>query len=348
MIPRRAVRGITIAFVYLAVISVVLSLFLMWPGTHDRKANLFNMVDGTAPRPFVYRVLLPGIVRCAVIGSEVVLDAAGIEKGRTPVSWIGAFMLRRTKAPEWTFEHSYTYGMYAIVAFLCLLGCALLLRRLIRSFYPRYPSFVSDFAPAIGMVIIPLVFFRRVSIPYDPMTLLMFTLCLYLIAERRHVAYFLVLPLAMLSKETAILLPFVFVAREIRVTPLAKLLLPTVCQIVICLAVRLLVMHLFRANPGDFVVNQLHANLMIVRSPVFYVKTLVPLLPLVVLVAYAWKTKPEFLRTGFVITATLLVGLSLVFGALGEMRVYYELYPFVFLLAVPAVVDVFGLTDRGE
>jgi len=347
MTPRTVIRRITIAFVYVAVISVVLTLFLMWR-IHVGEMNLLDMVDGTAARPFVYRVLLPGTVRCAVVGSETILDAAGIDKGGTPISSVGAFMLRRTKAPEWTFEHSYTYGMYAIAVFFCFLGYALLLRKLIKSFYPRYPSFISDFAPAIGVVIIPLVFFRYVSMVYDPMTLLMSALCLYLIAERYRVAYFLVLPLAMLSKETAILLPFVFVAREIRVTPRAKLAFLTACQIIICLAVRQLVVYLFRANPGESVVNQLHANLMIVRMPGFYVKTLVPLLPLAVLVAYAWKTKPEFLRRGFVIVAVLLVGLSLVVGVMGEMRVYYELYSFVFLLAVPAVVDVFGLIDREE
>jgi len=286
-------------------------------------------------------------VRAVDEGSGPVLDALGVEPADTPLAWLGTFVLRRTKAPEWTFAHSYTYGIYTLLSILCLLGWLFSMRALIASQYPDMPGFVSDLAPVIGALIIPVLFFRYVSFIYDPMTLFMFAFCFYLIATRRYLPYALVFPLAVLAKSTAIVLPLVLIVRDFKSGDRRHLALLTAYQIAVFIGVSLLLRDLFGDNPGGEIVNQIRNNLQVGLTAGVYVKSLTPMLPLALLMAFRWRTKPAFLRWSFLVVAIPLLGASLLFCALGEMRDYYEVYPLALLLAIPSAVEVFGM-DGGQ
>jgi hypothetical protein len=348
MTRSRFLYGLTIVFLYVTIISSVLTLFFMWRGIYDGPANLIDMVDGTAYRPYICRTLMPSIVHGATVASEGLLTAAGIDKSTSPVSKVGGFFLRRTRAPAEAFEHAHVYAVYSVLAFFCLIGFAVLLRRLIRVTYPDYPAFISEIAPLVGVAVMPLVFFRYVSFVYDPMTLLVFALCAYLITLRSHLLYLLIFPLAVLSKESAILLLPVFHVREMGVTSRAKLIAMDVYQLVVYVVMKLGLTYVFKENPGSFVLYHLEPNLQLLGTLGFYIKTFLPLIPLVVLIAYRWREKPKFLRRALIVMAVPLVVGSMFVGSLGEIRVYYEAYPFAFLLAVPTVVEIFRMRSVAQ
>ncbi|HVP40037.1 MAG TPA: hypothetical protein VMS93_12730 [Candidatus Saccharimonadales bacterium] len=81
-------------------------------------------------------------------------------------------------------------------------------------------------------------------------------------------------------------------------------------------------------------------NLALLRHLPGLVRLLAAALAAWCLVGPGWGRKPACLRRGFLVTlAPLSLGLML-FGQCDELRVYYEVYPFVFLLALPTVATL--------
>jgi hypothetical protein len=343
-IPEKGVRLIVLGFVYAAGASILMVLFMSWPGVYEGPDNLIDAVHGRAERPYVGRLVLPALVRMSVTAGERLSDATGRDWGRGPVERFGGFVLRRSHAPAYAFDEAYTYGTYAIYALLCFIAFALLLRALVRSIYPAYPPWVADFAPIMAMVVTPLIFFRYVSFVYDPMTLAVFTVCLWLIIKRELPAYLLFYPVAVLSRETAVLLFGVLAVREWGRMSRGRLAGLALYHGVVFVALRALVAYAFRGNPGTAAKFQVYVNLEVASHGAFYVKTLAPLLPLGALVFFGWRQKPAFLRRAFVVLAVPLIAVCLLFGSLGEMRTYYELWPLAFLLAVQSVARAYGWT----
>jgi hypothetical protein len=343
----RLIRIVTTASLYASAASILLVLFMSWPGVYDGPANLVDMVEGTAERPYVGRLVLPALTGLTVRAGDAFSDATGVEWCRRVVAGVGGFVLRRTRAPGEAFEEAHTYGAYAAWSFLCFIGFGLLLRALVRSVYPAYPSWAADLAPIAAMVVTPLIFFRYVSFVYDPMTLLVFALCLWLIAERRLPLYLLVFPIAVLSRETALLLFAVLVVWEWGKISWGRLVALGLYHVAVFAGLRALVAHVFGGNPGTAAKFQVYVNLEVASHAGFYVKTLLPLIPLGFLVIQGWREKPALLRRAFLVLGIPMVVLCLLFGSLGEMRTYYELWPLAFLLALHPAARAFGWAPSG-
>jgi hypothetical protein len=334
-------------FLYATVASTISVLFFARLPFHRERLELGAMVYGTAHRPYAYRVLVPGLVRAGVVASDAVFARPGGARADNPVARLGHRLMHDVAAPSESLSLSHEYGILFILTVLCLVGFGLTLRASIRLLYPGYPRFVSDLAPLLGIVVIPLVFFRESNLVYDPMTLFLVALCVDLIARRSHAAYLVAFAFAALNKETAILLPLLFLLREAG-RPARGTLGLTAVQLALFAAVRLNLQYVMRNRPGGVVEWHLDHNLLSFGEPGFYVKTLPAILPLVVLVAYGWSRKPGFLRRGLLATAVPLIAATFFMGVLGEIRDYYEAYPLVFLLAVPAAVEVFGVESPAD
>jgi hypothetical protein len=361
---RTLTRAVCIAFLYVTVALTVTFLFMLRLGIEDTRLDLGSLIDGTARRPYASRVLMPALVEAAVALSgrapstgpaslttkgalpweAAAMAAGGRGAASHPLTRLGSRLLHEMHAPPEAYHYAYEYAVFFALSFLCILGFGFLLRALTRLCYPNNPGVLTDLGPVIGLAIIPLVFFRYSNLVHDPTTLFVFTLCLYLIVKRSRVWYLVVFPFAVLNKETAILLPIIFLLRESRFSPRRQLAGLMVVQLGVYGGVRLLLTHALKGQPGSLVEMHLRDNLALMRGLGVYAKTLGAVGPLAVPVFYGWRRKPVFLRRGLIATAFPLASAAFFFGMFAELRGYYEAYPFVFLLAVPAVAEVFGVS----
>lgn len=312
--------------------------FVVHPGIDRYKAAPFpDMVYGKAYKPYVYRALLPGLIRVA----EEITPAIVEKKVESALSR-NLTVQRFIRMLGWEKEYIYEYALMMTLTFLCFMGFVFILRFLIKVFYD-FPDFVADLAP-IGAIIALPVYFRYCSYLYDPGTLFLFTLGIALIMMRKNILYYMVFVLAAVNKETSILLAALFYIRERGEMPGTRLALHLMFQGLIWIAVRVPLMLLYADNPGvpiEFHLFDHNLTLFLYPTTFLYFAAVVAFhIPLII---SGWKHKPVFLRHGLIVTLAPLVSLALVFGFIDELRDYYEAYPFIFLLSLPTIVRIFGI-----
>ncbi len=282
----------------------IFSWYLTRINWHDPEYVLSTMVAGTAYRPFVYRVLVPFLVGC-------------LEK-----------------------IHPLQPEMYAIgLMFLALLGFAITIRALGIFFWqsPRIAEAVSIFS-----IIALFPFLIRDGKIYDLPELFLFTLGLYLIARQEWKWFIVVYFLACVNKETTVLLSLVYAfvyLKKIRSWQYWKLLL---IQAAIYLPIKLLLIWIFRNNPGAVV--QFH--------PMGQIKSLLYFPGFVMLygslaaciaifVCVDWRKKPQFLRLSALCLVPAVVLLYFLFSAPYEIRTLLDMYPVLILLSAPTLGRAF-------
>jgi len=297
------------------------------------------MVNGTANRPYVYRQLAPFCIRR-------VLAAAPAEQWARLERWLEAS--RAVERLEtwtgvtygwWRTEDLAEIGVAALVNLLALLGFAYALRALLSACY-RAPRGFLDATTVVGLALLPFLTREGVYV-YDYPQLFVFTLGLVVLRRESLPAYYPLLVVAAVSKETSALLVVVFVATQLRRMPPLRLLAHTLAQLSLFAAVTFVVRWRFRYNPGAMIEQHLlDHNLAWLLRPGTLVDAFVWLGVLVVIVA-GWKQKPRFLRRASVVIWPLLAA-TLCFGWIDELRDYYEAYPVLLGLAAFTVARLSG------
>jgi hypothetical protein len=336
--PTRAER---ITFVTLASIAslVVLFVFLVRPGlTGHHRADFPELMGGTAHRPYVTRALIPLSVRTAVaLTPAAVRDGVARSlRGREFVDDVG-----------WYDEYLYEFALTTAAMFFCLVLFAWVLRRLTETVYDL-PRPVVNLAPVIALILLPL-FFRYYSYPYDPATLFLFSAAILFMLQRRFFWVVFTVALASANKETSILLLPLYALHEWmreRRIPFVR----TAAVVLVWIVLRATLMLLYRDNPGSLVENHFteHTVWLLAKFPMAMRYTLVVVALFAIPVAHRWRDKPAFLRRGLAVTLLPLVLAGAVFGFLDELRGYYEAFPFLYLLALPAVMRWFGSDCRAR
>ena len=324
-------RGILLGSYCLAAGSVVV-VFIFRPGiSWYYRATFVDMVYGNAHQPYVYRMLVPTIIRTVSSLTpgwiKEVVRSAG--EGTRVIRMLGW-------EPQFLFE----YAVAVAIFFCSFVGLALVLRKLIRRFY-EFPQAVADVMPILGLIALP-IFFRYYSHIYDPATLLLSSLALLYLASDRLIWFYIVFVLATLNKETSILLVALFAVGEYRTMTKGKLAGHLFSLGVIWIGIKSMIDYVYRNNPGSLV--EFHfdhtVNFLFDIPSLLYV--LGVLVAGVMLIQYHWKEKPLLLRRGLLVTLVPLVGLAAFLGSIDETRGYYEAFPLAFLLTVPTLVDVFN------
>lgn len=340
----RTLKLTMMAAIYMGVCGIVLVIFFLKPGVAvNSRATFLDMVNGSAHKPFVYRTLTPFVIREISDHSPQLLKkvVCTIIYRLMPVE-IERLILE-DKRDRAIASKDYRYCLGALIMYLCFLGYAILLYCLLREYY-SFPNYVNEIAPVFGVLFLP-VFFRYHSYIYDPSTLCLYTLGLLCISKRLHVTYYFVLVLAIFNKETALLLLALYFLKEAPLVSRSRLIKHLVLQGMIFGLIRAYLWIAFKDNPGPSVEFHLDHNIFLILDPLS--KTTIGLLSVVLfcgmLVGYQWKHKPEFLRKGLLVTIVPLVGLALFFGYLDELRAFYEMLPFIFLLSAPTIVKIFGI-----
>lgn len=201
------------------------------------------------------------------------------------------------------------------------------------STYSPLDSDLRQFAlAAVAVVSFMAVFIWRQKV-YDISTGALFALMIGLLARRQWWVYYVVFAVACVNRETTILMTLVFVVylhrERLNWVPGA------IYQVAAYMLIRMVVMWVYADNPGVPFLFRPVANIQFFLA--------VPRLSAIhwagfVVVTWLclrnWTAKPWILRCAFAVLSPSLLLFYLMFGWAFEIRVFAELYPVAFALAV--------------
>lgn len=328
---RRGIYNILMFFSSLLVMgSLALSSGLNRPGALELK----DMIYGTAPKPFVYRQLLPSIVRLTAQSIPLHLRSAVIEKA-SQSSTITRILSRVQIPHEWIVE----YAVTVLWIYCSLWGFLFSFRFLFKAIYdtPRYFADGVFFSVLMG---IPAFF--SYSFIYDIPTLFLFTLALGMMYSRKWGLYVTVFFIACWSKETTILLTLIFFIHFQKKEKLDRSVFKKLlgAQLFLFLFVKITLEIIFKDNSGGIVEFHFIHNLLF-----GYAYTLPQFLSwvfFVLLIIYKWNEKPLFLKNALWMGLPLVI-LTMFLGLLHELRDYGEMYPILMTLTAHSAALILGI-----
>ena len=313
--------------------------------------SLNAMVNGTAVRPFVSRALVPILIRWITAHTSEFFQYQVM---------IGA--TSRGFATEF-YVHGYTLEKALLLAltFCFYFATALIIRALARRYYGLGEA-ASWCAGLASLAFIPLLFTYYNHI-YDPPTIFFSAAMLMACTSDSTIAFCLVFLPASVNRETAVLfLPVYLVFHFIRLRPLLasdrprflrRAAAPLLCAAAMAAAwyaIRFQINQRFLHNPGgvlDF--HLLDHNLQLFSAaPVAAPWSLFIVLVIAFFCISGWRSKPEALRWSLLLVFIPLFTGSILFAYVEEIRHYFELYPMLFLLALPSVMETLGLAPTAD
>jgi hypothetical protein len=324
----RAVRLLSYALIAL--------IPLLWAAAHSNlnsRATLEGMVRGTAYRPYVYRTLTPRLVGA--------LDALLPARARAAAdSLIARSPLPRDRW-KWPAADGTWFAWNFLIQWLALVLFASSFERLAgaaNGLSGRVPRLAPAAFPlaALALAGVPLHFGFQ-NFVYDFPELALFTLALALLAERRWLPYLAAFTLAMINKETSVLLGGVFVIWARTEMPKSRLVAFGILQAVIAAAAVLTIRAAYAQAPGEplefHLARNLHYHPVLrqLRHDVIYAAFWIA-------AACGTRLQPR-VAIAALLTGGALLGFMMFFGFLGEYRDFYEVYPLAALLVAGLVME---------
>jgi len=301
-------------------------------GINGNPPTMFrDMVDGTAHKPFVYRALVPAVIRTVENAAP-----AAIEEKLISLSETGS-VAELFERYGWAHEDMLAYLIAAAFLYGSLLLFVHAFGVLAKSQYEMNPVFRRVLS-LVALAGLP-CFFRYYSYLYDFTHLILFCYALALMSRQRWAGYFPVFALACLSKETTVLLIALFCIHFWKDRRRSWFWSAAALQALIFVFVKVWLRVLFKENLGGSLEFHLGHNLTLQPYDFSQIGIFAGL---ILLCARHWAEKPVFLKHA-VWMLLPLVGLTFLFGLLDEYRDYYEVYPVVLLLAVPAIAEFLRL-----
>jgi hypothetical protein len=307
---------------------------LSWAAAHSNlnsRATLEGMVRGTAYRPYVYRTLTPRLV-----GALDSLLPAGVRTSADSLIQRKPALRERWR---WPAAHGTWFAWNFVIQWCALVLFASSFERLANAAValggdvPRLAS--AAFALAeIALAGVPLHFGFQ-NFVYDFPELALFTLALALLAERRWIPYLAAFTLALINKETSVLLCGVFVIWAWDRMPRARLAAWVAVQGVIAAGVLLAIRTAYAHAPGEPLEFHLarnlhyHPALRQLRHDAIYAAFWI--------VALTGAALQRRVAIAALFVGAVLLGFMLFFGFFGEYRDFYEVYPLAALLVAGRV-----------
>ncbi len=297
----------------------------------NQEAALLDMIEGTASLPFQYRVLIPGIINILVaLFPENMFSGLNISALDLPIAQL-AGSDGAGKSAAW---------FALILMFVSLCGAVLLFQRLMvrLEYSPKAICSLSLLYP------ISLMAFFSYAYVYDFPSLFLFSWALYSLAPtkdnkpklfRDWVLYFSLFTLATFNKETSIILLIPYMLVYYPRLERKKFIQFGVLQLLIYGTIKLFLFLNFSQNPGTVAVSYWWVYK---QFPVLIVLTILLFSLIFLPIARGWNHKPLFLRQALMMIVPLVL-LFFLFGFPFEFRVFYEVYPVVFLLLIPQKVS---------
>jgi hypothetical protein len=295
---------------------------------HEDRVNLATYLDGTASKPFVYRVLNPALVRAAeALGAPGLLRALPGPLAEKLPQWCAAISVQ----PAATCDDLAAYVAVAGAEFFAflLLTYAICLRMF------RNPL-VALFGLGFAFFGANAVLLQRLSHVYDFGVLLMVALLLLCLQRGWALAFTLLLPLAFLTKETLVLYAGAFFLADLGRRESWRTALYFVVQIASFAVLHGLVRAHFEGNAGFgheyYLPEQIHFF-----TEQITISWLIATTVALVLIFYRFAEKAQFLRRASIVLAPWFV-LFLIGGVEKELRVAVEVLPLLLLLTIDSLV----------
>lgn len=334
----RAFYWSAVALVYFVVASAVLDSFQdHWAmGDKWRKSRFNRTIHYRVPPPFVYRVLTPWIVNTA---AERLPQAVQAELASRAQRLRQRYGLRPGNDVE------YAVAYYLI--FLSLFGTQLAWRADFAALGLGSRLFW-DFAPPVAMILLPMTFMQGGFI-YDAPELLLTAVALFFFLKRRWLGFYATFLLAVLNKESNILIPVWFLAPAILQRDVRSLLRHAALSVAVGAPPFLAVRYLFRDSPVDPLQLLIGMNFDYLRAGSSYLSGfdvyaeavpapegfhLFNLFLLGALLALAWR-QPKLREVWWIFACTVAAFLPffLLFGFRDEVRVFGPAFAALVLLA---------------
>lgn len=323
-------------FLYAGAASIVFAVWVWGAETPltsingDPRSTLDGLVYGTAHNPFVQRALVPLLTR-TVYGA---IPAAARETVREKVSSVPK-VLREAGRLGWDLTYLNEYLIALLFSFSALLLFPFALRALFASLYAAEETVVA-LVPLAAMAALPPFFLVGTHYIYDFPVLLLFTLGLLLLIQRRWLLYYAIFAIGCVNKETMVLLALPLLLLFRTVLPRRQLASHLALHIVLFAVTKGTLMLAYAGNPGGAVEFHLWGNIHTLLMP-YTLSALISAAFLAALIWYDFDRKHPVLRKG----AWLLLpfaGLMLLFGTATEVRALYEIFPVYALLIAHTVL----------
>ena len=330
------VRRWALFIVYGFIAAIILVMFLRFPGMgRSCLTSLPDLIYSRAQLPYVHRALVPGTARLML--SCLPSDVRPFLVNAAQESFLLKKMLEKF---DWEPEFLPEYLVSALLIYVCFIGFAYSVKYLFDGVYLA-PQFLAGFLGVAGLLGLP-PFFRYQNYPYDPATLVLFTMGLAFLAREKWLPFLIFFAIGCVNKETTILLTLVFAIFYYGRAGMAKeqyvrLLL---AQIATFLSIKVVLNLVFWNSPGSFLDFHLLNHNLGLLYPYSWTGLCAGIV-LVILLSWRWAEKPKFLKVGLVIALPLGV-LTVLFGYLDEYRDYYEVYPIALLLAAHTMGGAMG------
>ena len=298
------------------------------------RGSLNAMVEGTADRPFVYRMLIPSIIRTLEKPFEAKFtdDQDFKPYGDNDDKAGNRFFRSKT---------AFRISSQIVITWLCYIGMgsflAAICRRLGRSVLE------SNLAGLMAIGAIPL-WARFYSWSYDPGTVLLCSFMLWALVSESIPWFALAFTIACFNKETTLFwLPVFFLTmRQKKDASQISVWVTSFVLLVVWGAVKLYIKHLYGSNPGSDLENhQLGTNIAIITH--HQVGKLFPLLVYVLywqFGRYEWKEAHPTVRLSVLWVGIPLFLGSMTVGNIDEIRALYDILPSLTVLGAPAVLRV--------
>jgi hypothetical protein len=270
-----------------------------------RYATFYSLVDFSALKPFQCRILVPALIR--VLHQIFKVDIQILFKGITVLS-----------------------VFFLLLAF----------RRLLQKFFSRKVSEYGTF-----LLLYPLVWnyciYGRFRVPYDLPAVLLFTVGLIAILEKRLVLFYLVLLVGALNRETIVFLIGAFALLQDRPIHWKRLIPHIAAQSCLVGGVLLMLDYLFRAQSGAMHL-QVRNNIAILLTPYLWPRVLLTFGGSWLLILAFWRIQHPVIKRLLVLIIPFTLSVFLV-GIITELRIYSEL---VAIITVALLSSVLALWDK--
>ena len=306
--------------------------------------SLQAMVNGTAVRPFVSRALVPILIRWITAHTSDFLQyqimLAANSHGFATEFYVHGYSLEK--------------AILLALTWIFYLATALIMRSLARRYY-HLSETAAWVAGLASLAFIPLLFTYYSHI-YDPPTIFFSAAMLLACTSGSNVGFALLFLPACVNRETAILfLPVYLAFYFLRLRPsnpiaaLRRIALPLLYATALAAAwyaIRFQINQRYLHNRGGVLDFHLvdHNLQVFALMPLAASWSLFIALIVAIFCLTNWSSKPQPLRWSLILLFIPLFAGSLLYGHVEELRVYFELYPLLFLLALPTAMHSLGLT----